>query len=149
MKYTNILLTIIAACLVLQVAHSFLQKPVPVTVQTQEKVATPPSTLDVRIVGIDEKLHQIFQPSIQKPVPVIVQNQPAAPSGTLDVRVVGVSDKVKVDIASVGGDALDAVNGRTVLPVGVRNTVGVDIKGVDGHLLDTIPVNSLPVGIVH
>ena len=155
MKITNVLLSIIAACLVFQVAHSFIQKPIPVIVQTQERTAAPTGTLDVRLVGIADKLDQIFQPSTQTPIPVIVQNQLPTPSGTLNVKIVGVSDTLKVDIANVGGKALDEVDGQIVLPVGVRNTVDAnikgtvetDIKGVDGKLADF--GQALPVVDMH
>jgi hypothetical protein len=102
MKITNILLTIIAACLIFQVVQSLTQKPVPVTVQAQGKTSSDASTT------------------------------------------------LKVDIVSVGGTALDEVEGRTVLPIGVRNTVGVDIKGVDGHLSHVLGEgDGLPVAVLN
>ena len=135
-KYTNVVLTIIAACLLFQVVRSLTQQPIPVVVQTQDRPATPTGTLDVRVVGVTKEL------------PVAIQNQKSddTPKAPLEVKVVSVasdipvtvrnqsefkfpSGAIDINIKSVGGDTLRRVGAQVVLPVGVENTVDTKIVG--------------------
>ena len=93
-KYTNSILTIIAACLVFQVVQSFRQKPIPVTVQTQEKSATPTGTLDVRIVGVSDPLRVNL---------VSVGGDTLSRVGGQTVLPVGVHNTVEVNVKGVDG----------------------------------------------
>ena len=148
MKYTNTLLTIIAACLIILVGKSFTQNQMPlanratdvnivgvstnlpVLVQNQPTETNFKSPLDVVIAGTTEDL------------PVHIQNQTL--NSVQDVRIVDtannipviirntvdISQPIKADISSIGGGALAG----TVLPVVVGNTVEADITGLNGHL---------------
>ena len=98
--YTNLLLTIIAACLVFQVTRAFTPTPQPVTIQNP--------SLPVVVQN-----------------PAVPESMPA----TLNVRVVGVTQPMDVNLARVGGDTLSKVGGQVVLPVGVHNTVETKIVG--------------------
>jgi len=123
-KYTNTVLTIIAVCLIVQIVHSFTQKPIPVVVQAQDRPASPTGTLDVRVVDVT------------KEIPVTVQKFP--------------SDTIDINIKGIGGDTLSRVGSQVVLPVGVHNTVDVDIKGVDGHLSHVLGEgDGLPVAVLN
>lgn len=133
-KYTNVVLTVIAVCLIFQVVHSLTQQPIPVVVQTQERPAAKPTTIDVRVVDVAKEL------------PVAIQNQKSneTPKTPLEVKIVGVSadlpvtvqnqkgfefptDPIDINIKSVGGDTLRRVGAQVVLPVGVENTVDTKI----------------------
>jgi len=99
MKTTNTLLSIIAACLIFQVAHSFTQTPIPVTVQTQERSAASPTGIlkvDITSVGgttLDE-----------------VDGRTVLP--------VGVRNTVETDIKGVDGHLIDGLP-CDALPVGM------------------------------
>jgi hypothetical protein len=111
MKTINTLLTIIAACLIFQVAHSFVQKPIPVTVQTQETTAAaaPAGTLDVRVVDISA------------PLKVDISSVGGTTLDEVDGRTVlpvGVRNTVETDIKGVDGHLIDGLP-CDGLPVGM------------------------------
>jgi len=121
-KYGNIILTIIAGCLVFQIFQSFRQKPVPVVIQ-QEAKQPPisfPQSLDVRIVGTTEPLK-------------------------MDLVTIGgfpfVIDTRKPTLPIRSSDPID---------VNVENTADVNIKGVDGKYMlgGDFTTHALPVVIV-
>ena len=124
--YTNLLLTVIAACLVFQVTRTLAPTPIPVTIRD--------SAVPVTVQN-----------------PTVSESMPA----TLDVRVVEVTKPVDINVSRVGGDSLSRVGTHIVLPVGVHNTVDVDIKGLNGQTMMSHPASAgrgasgLPVVILN
>jgi hypothetical protein len=113
MKYTNTLLTIIAACLIFQIAQSFAPKPIPVTVQTQEKTAAAPTgTLDVRVVAVSEPL-KVDISSVGGSTLDEVEGRTVLP--------VGVRNTVETDIKGVDGHLSHVSGEGDGLPVAVLN----------------------------
>ena len=138
-KYTNSILTIIAGCLIFQVVQSLMQKPIPITVKTEETEKPPTGTLDVRIVGVSDPLKVNL---------VSLGGDTLSRVGSQVVLPVGVHNTVEVDVKGIGGDTLSRVGGQVVLPVGVHNTVEVDVLAVDGALAGPSYKSGLPVYIM-
>jgi hypothetical protein len=114
-KITNSLLAIIAACLVIQVIHSLVQKPIPVKVQTQEKsTAFSGGTLDVRIVDVSQPLKVDLSTMAGEKLDV-ENGEPVLP---VAVRNTIVAD---ANITGVGGDLKHVPIAGDGIPVVILN----------------------------
>ncbi len=115
LNYANVILTIIAACLVFQVVRALTPKPIAVEVQNPpDKI---PTTLSVRIVGISQPLDVNL---------ATIGNDSLSRVGGQVVLPVGVHNTVDVDIKGLNGHTMrssimSAGSGSEGLPVCILN----------------------------